>query len=168
MKVLGTRDQSEAEKNMDDMFFDDFQVGQKFVSPNRTVTETDLSMFNMLSGDWHPVHSDEEYAKGTVFGTRILSGIFGIAIMTGLSGKFGVFDRSVLAMLSLEDWFFHKPIMVGDTLHIEMTIIEKRPTSKGDRGIIDRKYLLLNQRGEVVQEGRSKALVLRRKQSDET
>jgi acyl dehydratase len=146
---------------MNDKYFDDFVVGEKFVSPSRTVTETDLSMFNMISGDWHPVHSDEEYAKGTVFGTRIVSGIFGIALMTGLSGKFGVFDRSVVAMLSLEDWLFHKPIMVGDTLHIEMTIIDKRLTSKGDRGVIDRKYFVLNQRGEVVQEGRSKAMVLR-------
>lgn len=145
---------------MSDMYFEDFEAGQTFVSPGRTISEADLSLFNMISGDWHPIHADEEYAKETQFGTRIVSGVFGISVMTGLSGKFGIFDKSVVAMLSLEDWLFHAPIFVGDTLHIKMIIADKRLTSQGDRGVLDRKFLLINQRGETIQEGRSKALIL--------
>lgn len=147
---------------MASMFFDDFETGQTFDSPGRTVTDTDLSLFCMLSGDWHPIHSDEEFARTTPFGRRIVGGVFGIAVVTGMMSRWGMFEESVVAMTTLDDWRFRKPIFVGDTLRVRMTILDKRLSRGGTRGLVDRGFTLRNQADEVVQEGRSAALVLRR------
>jgi len=144
---------------MQSLFYEDFHVGQVFESPGRTVTDTDLSMFCMLSGDWHPVHSDEEYAKSTQFGRRIVGGVFGIALVTGAMSRWGIFDDSVIAMLSIDDWRFHAPIFIGDTLMVTMTITEKRLTSSGQLGVIDRRFEISNQSDALVQEGRSACLI---------
>ncbi len=141
------------------MFYEDFEPGQVFTSPGRTVTDTDLSMFCMLSGDWHPLHSDEEYAKTTRFGRRVVGGVFGIALVTGMMCRWGIFDESVTAMLSVDGWRFRGPIFVGDTLVVRMTILGKTPTPGGRQGVLERGFTILNQHGAVVQEGRSDALI---------
>ncbi|MGB3865151.1 MAG: MaoC/PaaZ C-terminal domain-containing protein [Xanthobacteraceae bacterium] len=144
---------------MRSLFYEDFEIGQVFDSPGRTVTETDLSLFCMMSGDWHPLHSDEEYAKTTQFGRRVVGGVFGVALVTGAMSRWGIFESSVIAMLSIGNWRFVGPIYVGDTLSVRMTIVEKRPTKNGSVGIIDREFEIRNQRGEVIQTGRSDALI---------
>lgn len=141
------------------LFYEDFEVGQVFDSPGRTVTDTDLSMFCMLSGDWHPLHSDEEYAKTTQFGRRVVGGVFGVALVTGAMSRWGIFEESVIAMLSIDGWRFAGPIYVGDTLRVRMTITGKRLTKSGSTGIIDREFEIRNQRNELVQSGRSDALI---------
>lgn len=135
------------------LYYEDLTEGQTFTSPARTVTETDLVSFAMLSGDWNAIHTDEEFARETFYGKRVVHGLFGLSMMTGLLDRTGLFGGSAIAMLGISDWQFKAPIFVDDTLHFEMEIISKRLTSGGDRGIIDRKFSLINQRGEVVQEG---------------
>jgi acyl dehydratase len=73
--------------------------------------------------------------------------------------RWGIFEESVIAMLSIGEWRFLRPIFVGDTLSVRMTIIGKRPTKNGTSGIIDREFEIRNQRSEVVQQGRSDALI---------
>lgn len=141
------------------MFYEDFEAGQIFTSPGRTVTDTDLSMFCMLSGDWHPLHSDEEYARATRFGRRVVGGVFGIALVTGAMCRWGIFDESVTAMLSVDGWRFREPIFVGDTLTVRMSILGKALTASGRQGVLERGFAILNQSGAVVQEGRSDALI---------
>ncbi len=148
------------------LFYEDFEAGQVFDSPGRTVTDTDLSMFCMLSGDWHPLHSDEEYAKTTQFGRRVVGGVFGVALVTGAMSRWGIFEESVIAMLSIDGWRFAGPIYVGDTLRVRMTITGKRLTKSGSTGIIDREFEIRNQRNELIQSGRSDALI--RLRSDNT
>ena len=135
------------------LHYEDLTEGQTFTSPARTVTETDLVSFAMLSGDWNAIHTDEEFARETFYGKRVVHGLFGLSVMTGLLDRTGLFGGSAIAMLGISDWQFKAPIFVDDTLHFEMEIVSKRLTSGGDRGIIDRKFSLINQRGEVVQEG---------------
>jgi acyl dehydratase len=135
------------------LYYEDLTEGQTFTSPARTVTETDLVSFAMLSGDWNAIHTDEEFARETFYGKRVVHGLFGLSMMTGLLDRTGLFGGSAIAMLGISDWQFKAPIFVDDTLHFEMEIVSKRLTSGGDRGIIDRKFSLINQRGEVVQEG---------------
>lgn len=135
------------------LYYEDLTEGQTFTSPARTVTETDLVSFAMLSGDWNAIHTDEEFARETFYGKRVVHGLFGLSMMTGLLDRTGLFGGSAIAMLGISDWQFKAPIFVDDTLHFEMEIISKRLTSGGDRGIIDRKFSLINQSGEVVQEG---------------
>ena len=135
------------------LYYEDLAEGQTFTSPARTVTETDLVSFAMLSGDWNAIHTDEEFARETFYGKRVVHGLFGLSMMTGLLDRTGLFGGSAIAMLGISDWQFKAPIFVDDTLHFEMEIVSKRLTGGGDRGIIDRKFSLINQRGEVVQEG---------------
>ena len=135
------------------LYYEDLTEGQTFTSPARTVTETDLVSFAMLSGDWNAIHTDEEFARETFYGKRVVNGLFGLSMMTGLLDRTGLFGGSAIAMLGISDWQFKAPIFVDDTLHFEMEIVSKRLTGGGDRGIIDRKFSLINQRGEVVQEG---------------
>lgn len=135
------------------LFYEDLKVGQVFRTPARTVTETDLVSFSMLSGDWNAIHSDAEFARGTFYGQRVVHGLFGLSMLTGLMERAGWFSESALALLDIERWAFRRPIFVGDTLRGEMEILSKRVTSSGDRGIVGRRFTLLNQRDEVVQAG---------------
>lgn len=144
------------------LYFEDFYVGQKFKSPARTVTETDIVMFAGLSGDYNPLHTDNEFCKNTIFGEKIAHGLLGLSILTGLSTRLGIFDGTAIAFLGIENWKFLKPILTNDTIHFEMEVIEVRETSKSDRGIIFRKFELKNQKDEVVQSGILPIMVLRK------
>jgi acyl dehydratase len=76
------------------LFFDEFEVGQSWLSPRRTITEADIVMFAGMTGDYNPVHTDEEFAKRTPFGTRILHGPAVFAIATGLEFRLGSEGRA--------------------------------------------------------------------------
>lgn len=141
------------------LYYGDLAVGTLLTSPARTVTETDIVSFAMLSGDWNPIHVDAEFAKRTHFGRRVAHGLFGMALMTGLMDRAGWFDGSVIAMLGIDGWRFLRPIFDGDTLHCTVEIVGKRMSAKGDRGIVERHLRLVDQRGEVVQEGNINVLV---------
>lgn len=148
------------------LYYEDFSEGQIFTSPARTVTETDLVSFSMLSGDWNAIHTDVEFAESSYYGKRVVHGLFGLSMMTGLMDRTGLFSGSAIAMLGIKDWQFKAPIFIGDTLHFELEILSKRLTSKGDRGIVGRRFRLINQRGEVTQEG-DIDIMLRLKQAQE-
>ena len=142
-------------------YFEEFEIGEEFISPGRTITETDIVMFSGLSGDYNPLHTDVEFAKSTLFGERVAHGLLGLSIMSGLVTRIGAFDGTVLAFLNV-DWSFKKPIFIGDTVYFSMKIKEKRETSKPDRGIIVRDIELLNQRKEVVQLGTTTLMIKRK------
>lgn len=134
-------------------YFEDFAIGDKFISPGRTITETDVVLFSGLSGDYNPLHTNSEFAKETIFGERVVHGLLGLSIVSGLSARLGIFDGTIIAFLGIEKWEFTKPILLNDTVHLEMTIIDKRETSKNDRGILYREVKLFNQHGDIVQQG---------------
>jgi acyl dehydratase len=148
-------------KNVVGRYFEDLTTGETFTSPARTVTEADIVMFSAISGDHNPLHTDAEFARTTPFGQRIAHGLLGLAMITGLMGRLGLFEGTAIAFLGLK-WRFTAPIFIGDTVHVEMTISEKRETSNPERGVLVREVKLLNQRGEVVQEGTMDVMVRRR------
>lgn len=143
-------------------YFEDFEIGEKFVSPARTVTETDIVLFSGLSGDYNPLHTDLEFSKNTGFGDKIAHGLLGLSILTGLHSRLGIIDGTAIAFLGIENWKFIRPIFPNDTIHFEMTIANKKETSKPDRGIIYREFTLYNQRNEVVQQGTLPLMMKRR------
>ena len=143
-------------------YFEDLEVGLVLQSQARTVTETDLVTFCMVSGDWNPIHSDEEFSKRSHYGQRVVHGLYGLSVVTGLMDRAGWFARSAVAMLGIQDWRFVAPLFVGDTVRCEMEISSLRMTSRGDRGAVGRTFRLLNQRGEVIQEGEIPVMVLSR------
>ena len=135
------------------------EIGQRWVGPGRTLTEGDLTMACMISGDWHGIHADAEYAGTTPLGGRIFHGPFAIAIAMGMLANLVEFSDPVLGMLDIRDWNFKKPLFVGDTMHIEMSILDKHTTSGNRRGIVDRAIAIINQNGVTVQEGKSRFML---------
>lgn len=141
-------------------YYEDFAEGQVFTTPARTITEGDLVQFTGLSGDYHPVHTDEEFSKGTRFGTRIAHGLLGVSIITGLMLRTGVFEESVVALLGIDNWKFHNPIFIGDTLKCKILIRGKRLSSKSSYGIVYRDFELYNQKNKLVQSGAMNVMIL--------
>lgn len=147
---------------MEFRYFEDLSPGDKFVSPGRTITEADVSIFAGLSGDYNILHTDEEYMKKSEFGTRIAHGLLGTIIQTGL-GQRAVFPPAkTLAFLGIEEWRFLKPILIGDTIKVHLSVDSKRETKKPDRGIIRWRRRLRNQRDELAQEGVTVSMVYRK------
>lgn len=134
-------------------FYEELSVGDEFTTPARTITEADIVMYAGLSGDYNPVHTDEEFCKEhNIYGRRIGHGLMGLAYLDGLIFRLGLFDGTGLATLNW-NWNFKAPIFIGDTLHAVTEITMKRETSKAGRGIINEHVKLINQRGELVGEG---------------
>jgi acyl dehydratase len=73
------------------LYFEDFQVGQRFTTPARTVTEADIVHFAGVSGDYNPIHTDAEFTRSTPFGARIAHGLLVLSMLTGLRQRSGHF-----------------------------------------------------------------------------
>ncbi|GAA5146146.1 MaoC/PaaZ C-terminal domain-containing protein [Microbacterium pseudoresistens] len=145
---------------VDGRFFEDLAPGDTFTSSGRTITESDVVNFAGVSGDFNQIHLDVEASKNTMYGQRVAYGMLGASIATGLLDRLGVFRTSMAAMLEIESWKFVGPIFIGDTVHLRLTIESTRLTSRGDRGVVRRRMELINQRGEVVQDGIITVMVL--------
>ena len=142
-------------------YYEDYAVGDEFITPARTITETDVVMFAGLTGDYNRIHTDAEYMKDSIFGERIAHGLLGLALVNGLKYRTEIDSDGVIAFLGLT-WKFVSPIKLGDTIHAVVRIASKRETSKPDRGIMIQAIQVLNQRGEVVQEGEFTSMLKRR------
>ena len=143
------------------LYFDDFRVGQKFVSKSRTLTEADIVNFAGLSWDHNQLHTDAEYAGQTRYGTRIAHGLLGVVAHAGLT--YQLTEDSLLALLEIS-WKFHLPIYIGDTMHVEQTVKELRECSDGERGILIFEKEVKNQADEVVQTGTTTIMLRKRNQ----
>lgn len=134
-------------------YFDDFEIGDTWDSPCRTITEADLVMFAGFSGDFNPIHTDAEFAKRSQFGERIFHGPGVFAIATGLESRLGLKEGTAIAFLGMT-WTLKDAVRIGDTIHVRETIAAKKPSSsKPDRGIVTFDVQVLNQCDEVCQEG---------------
>ena len=144
------------------MYWEEWEIDAVFESPARTVTEADIVHFAGISGDYNPLHIDEEFAKKTQFGTRIAHGPLIYAIAAGLLFQLHLYDDTLIAFLGFDSLKFTKPTKAGDTIHAKIKVLEKRETKDPTRGVMKRELLVINQRGEVVQEG-IQAFLLKRK-----
>lgn len=130
-------------------FFEDFKIGDKLTTQARTVTEADIVNFAALSGDWFPLHTDAEYAKGTIFGERIAHGMLTLTIATGLMVRAGLLTpEAFIAFYGAEGVRFPNPVKIGDTIHLETEVVGKEEKRKG--GLVTFKHTVKNQRGEEV------------------
>jgi acyl dehydratase len=146
---------------MEALYFEDFEVDREYVTRSRTVTETDVVTFAGISGDFNSLHMDEEFSRQSIFGARIAHGLLVLSISSGLIAQTGMLEGTVMALLGLT-WNFKGPVRIGDTVTLRLRVIEKRETSKPDRGIVRLAVSVVNQRGEVVQEGERTILTKRR------
>ncbi len=136
-------------------YFEDIGVGEVFRTPGRTVTETDVVRFAGISGDQEALDR-----SGTAPGEPpAVPDTMIIVLTSGLGFRVPVPQPLVLAFMVLE-WRFLAPVRLGDTVHCRMQVTAKRGLKEG--GVLVEKREILNQRGEVVQEGEYKLLVARR------
>lgn len=134
------------------LYFEELAEGVEFVSPARTITETDIMLFSGLTGDYNPLHTDKEYAEDTIFGQRIAHGLLLLSIASGLGWRIGFLDGTVEAFRDLE-WKFSQPVFIGDTVHIRVRVTEKKPMQRLGGGLVTFDARLLNQDGDIVQRG---------------
>jgi len=86
------------------LYLEDFEIGKVYESCGRTITESDVVNFAGLSGDFNPLHMDEEFGKNNMFGKRVAHGMLGPVIMTGLSNQTGLFEGTTIVYGSFMYW----------------------------------------------------------------
>ena len=140
--------------------FEDLQIGDEYTSPGRTVTETDIVIFAGVSGDYNVLHTDAEHMKSSTFGERIAHGLLVLSIQQGLLDR-AMPARADERLVGLK-WKFKGPIKIGDTIHVRARIAGKKDADKPDWGQVTVERQVVNQLGEIVQEGETEHLVSRR------
>ena len=151
-------------KEIQGYYFEDFQIGDQFVSPGRTITEHDVMAFAGISGDYNQLHTDKKYAESSLYGERIAHGLLGLSVVSGLASRLGLVEGTALAFRSLK-WKFMAPIKFGDTIRAEFEVSRKRPLQGQDSGYLELKALVYNQHEEAVQGG-SWALIVRSRKKE--
>jgi 3-hydroxybutyryl-CoA dehydratase len=141
------------------LFFEEFEVGQTITSSGRTVTESDVVGFAALSGDWNSLHTDAEYAAQHPFGQRVAHGLLGLCIAEGLADRLGFVEKTALAFREIGSWTFRRPIFIGDTIRVRVTVVERQPVRRLGGGLVTFQVEILNQDDKVVQRGRWGVLV---------
>lgn len=142
--------------------FDEFQVGEIVRSPARTVTQAEITAFAGLSGDFNPLHIDEEFARSTPFRGRIAHGLLVQSIGSGLANQTGAFDGTVAAVVEMLIRY-KAPVYPDDTVHIELLLAEKDPAPSPKRGWLRFESRVFNQRGELISDGHWVMLMHRRR-----
>jgi acyl dehydratase len=143
-------------------YFEDFEVGQEFITPARTITLTDIVNFACLSGDFNEVHTNFEYCKTTQFGEPIAHGPLVYAIAAGLQYASGINDGTLLALLQNDGWRMLAPVKHGDTIRLRSRVLEKKETSKPDRAVVTFLREVIKHDGTVAQEMKSTFMYRRR------
>jgi len=133
-------------------YFEEFEVGQEFVTVGRTITEADIVNFAGLSGDYNQIHTDAAYASRDTFGQRVAHGLLVQSIGTGLAVQSGMIEGTVLSFRE-QSAKFSRPVFIGDTVHVKLEITEKRALPRMGGGNINMKYRIVNQDDKVVQRG---------------
>lgn len=149
-------------KSFQEKYWDDFVLGEKVKTWSITMTESHLVNWAGLTMDFFPIHMDAEYAKKGPFGQRIVHGPLTFALSIGLLGSTGFLGDSVIAWLGLQNMKIQAPVLIGDTICVEVEVLEKRETSKIERGVSILKYTIINQESKTVMSYESMLLMKRR------
>jgi acyl dehydratase len=128
-------------------YFEEFEVGYSRNTIGRTVTETDIVVHAGQSGDFFPHHMDEEWCKTQPFKKRIAHGTLIFTIAVGLSADH---INEVAMTYGYEHLRFIKPVFIGDTIKVTLTIKEKKEHKKPDFGLIIELVECFNQHNELV------------------
>lgn len=137
-------------------YFEELDVGELATTRGRTVTETDIVNWCALTGDWFLLHSDKEVAEASMFGQRIAPGMMILAF----SGGLGVppDSRTIMANYGSDRVRYPKATFIGDTVHLEIEVVEKRDRDDSS-GIVDLRWDMVNQNGETVCASRLRVLM---------
>ena len=130
----------------------DINIGDCF-STSREVTDEVIRKFAEVSGDYNPIHLDEEFAKTTRFGRRIAHGMLSGAFISAVLGN--EFRERKIVYLS-QTMKFTAPVFLGDTVTATGTITNIRE----DKGIVTLETVCTNQNGETLVKGEAVVMIL--------
>jgi len=139
------------------LFFEDLDLSHEWTSPGRTVTEADITNYAGFSGDFNPMHIDEEFAKTTPYRKRIVHGFGVFSMASGLGVQ--VPPVRTIALSGVKYWKFVLPVFIGDTIYVRTRVVEKTLKGRGKRGEVVWHRSIINQDSKVVQEGEIYTLV---------
>jgi len=142
------------------LYFEEFEPGQRITSPGRTITESDIVSFAGLSGDFTQIHTDAEYSATAGFGQRVAHGLLGLSIASGLSVRTGLLEGTVMAFREVNEWKFVKPVFIGDTIRVDMEVMETKALPRVGGGTVVIKLDVKNQKDETVMRGNWTVLVM--------
>jgi acyl dehydratase len=143
-------------------YFEEFEVGQVYVTPDRTIMAEDIQVFADLTGDHNPIHVDPEFAARSIFGSCISHGPMMVGITFGLLSRLDLLDGTIIALKAIE-WSFNAPIKAGDAVHVRATVCDVRASARSsDRGAVTFEIEVINQDGAVVQVGQATGIMARR------
>jgi acyl dehydratase len=148
---------------MPGLWFEEYEVGRTYRHrAGRTVTETDNLLFTTLSMNPAPLHLDAEYAKTLPYGRQLVTSVFTLGVIMGMSVS-DLFEGTSLGNLGFSAITFPAPVFIGDTLRAETEIASKRESkSRADAGIINVVHRGYNQSDELVIEAHRAGLSLKR------
>jgi acyl dehydratase len=132
--------------------YEGFRVGDRYETLGRTVSEYEILSFVTLTGFTEPLFMDMEYIqRESVFKSRVAPGVLTFAIAEGLTLQTGILHGTGLALMAY-DVRVTGPVLAGDTVRVQIEVVDKRETKKPDRGVVTFRHRVLNQRGETVME----------------
>jgi acyl dehydratase len=143
------------------MYFEDFGEAGEFVTPSRVISEADVRAFGDVSGDRNPIHLDREAAIRAGFTGPIAHGALGLSVATGLASQLELTRGTLIALVGIS-WRFRGAIYYGDSVTLHLRVSSRRATGNPARWLVTLAAELMNQRGEVVQEGEFVELIARR------
>ena len=153
-------------KLMEKRYFEDIEVGDTITSAGRTITEGDIVNFAGLTGDFNLIHTNKEFAASSIAGQRVAHGLLILSVASGLftqTSYYKSMSENLTALAEYSNWKFKKPVLIGDTIHVAVSVAEKidsKPEAGSGKVIMHRE--VVNQRGEVVQTGDSVVLFKKR------
>ncbi len=133
-------------------YFEEMEIGQTMVTRARTITESDIVQFAALTGDYNPMHTDAEFTKKHPVGQRVAHGLLTVSYAVGQIYQLGLMERTILTFRSLE-MKFSQPVFIGDTIHAQLTITEKKEMRRLGGGHVAAEIKIINQEGKTVQSG---------------
>lgn len=146
------------------LYYDDFKEGDEWTTSSRTITEADVVNFASLTGDFNPLHTDEEWCKAnSPFKRRIAHGLLTLSYAIGLAYRLALTTDTTVAFLGAE-FRFPAPVMAGDTITVKQRVLEKKEAKKADRGIVVFGVEAFNQRGETVLNAKNTIMIQRKPQ----
>ena len=143
-------------------YFEEFAVGDVFITPSRSITPEDIERFADLTGDRNPIHVDPDFGARSIFGTCISHGPMMVGITFGLLSRLDLLDGTIIALKAIK-WSFNAPIKAGDIIHVRATVAEALASRRAaDRGAVTFAIDIINQDGSIVQVGSATGIMARR------
>jgi len=141
-------------------YYEEFELGEELVTDARTVAESDVINYTMLSWDTDPIHTDAEFGRSAGYGGLIAPILLPIVFANGLGATLGYLAGTNRGALG-DWWEFVEPVKIGDTLHFRQQVVGKQDAKDPATGIVTYGMQMVNQAGVVVSRGERSALVAR-------